>query len=118
MTKRRVDVDQIRQELEEHYSSASPQDREAIESLLRLAEELTNAIAPARPRAEFRQRFGDELVAVVRDRPPVTIAPGPANRRRALLVGATVGSLLPLFGVVAYLLMSRLTSKPQHAASH
>lgn len=118
MMETRVDVDQMRQELEEYYSSESPQDKEAIESLQRLAEELTHALPPTRPRPEFRQRLGDELVAVVRERPALSIASGPENRRRVWLVGATLGSLLPLFGVLAYLLRSRLTSKPQHAASH
>lgn len=118
MAKKRFDVDHVRKELEDYYSSGSPKDREALESLARLGEELTNVVAPVRPRAEYSHWLRDELVAVVRERPALTIAPGPENRRRALIVGATVGSLLPLFGIAAYLLRSRLASKPQHAASH
>ncbi len=118
MMKTRVDVDQMRQELEEYYSSESPQDKEALQSLQRLAEELTHALPPTRPRQEFRRRLREELVAVVRERPGLIIASGPESRRRIWLVGATLGSLLPLFGVLAYLLRSRLTGKPQHAASH
>lgn len=115
MTKPRAEVDRIRQELEERYASESPQDEEAIESLLQLVEELTNAIEPAQPRAEFREWLGDELVAVVRERPALTIDLRTENRRRALLLGASVGLLVPLLGVVAYLLRIRLGGRPQHA---
>ncbi|TKJ29197.1 MAG: hypothetical protein CEE40_09155 [Chloroflexi bacterium B3_Chlor] len=117
MTKTRVEVDQIRKDLEESCSSDSPADRETLESLVRLGEEARNVIAPVRPGAEFRQHLRDELLGVVRQRPTLVVASGSDNRRWAYIVGATLGSLVPLFGVVAYLLRSRLTGKPQHAPS-
>ncbi|NIN68541.1 MAG: hypothetical protein GTO63_28320 [Anaerolineae bacterium] len=105
----------MREELEERYASESRQDEKARESLLQLVEELTKAIGPAQPRPEFREWLGDELVTVVRERPELTIDLRTENRRRALLLGASVGLFLPLLGVVAYLLRIRLGSRPQHA---
>jgi len=117
MTKTRVEVDQIRKDLEESCSSDSPADRETLESLVRVGEEASNVIAPVRPGAGFRQELRDELLMVLRQRPTLVVASGSENRRRAYIVGATLGSLVSLFGVVAYLLRSRLMGKPHHASS-
>lgn len=83
----------------------------------RLAGEIVGLYAPVHPGLVFRQQLHDGLVETMRHRSKLRVA-GLAERRRwALVVVATVGSLVPLVGVAAYLVCSRSTGKAQHAAS-
>jgi hypothetical protein len=83
----------------------------------RLAEEIGGLFPPVQPRAASRRRLHDDLLAMMRRGPTLRVAAPPEHRRWALVVGATVGSLVPLVGVAAYLVRSRSTGKAQHAAS-
>ena len=83
----------------------------------RLAEEMVGLFPPVRPRAAFRRRLHDDLLGLMRREPALQVA-APAERRRwVLIAGAAVGSLVPICGVAAYLVHSRLTNRPQHAVS-
>ena len=88
---------------------------EALEG--RLAEETVGLFRPVRPSPAFRQRLHDDLLAMMRRGPALQVAAPPARRRWALIAGATVGSLVSICGVVAYLVRLRLLDKPQHAVS-
>ncbi len=96
----------------------SSRDHETLESLIALAEEVDSVLVPVEPGQEFRTGLRDRLLGIVRQRPAGEVIQPSEKRRWALIIGATLGSLLPVLGVVAYLLRSRLTGKPQHAPSH
>jgi len=83
----------------------------------RLAEEIGGLFPPVQPRAASRCRLHDDLLAMMRHRSKLHVAEPAEHRRWALVVGAAVGSLVPLVGVAAYLVRSRSTGKAQHAAS-
>jgi len=82
-----------------------------------LAGEIVGLYAPVHPGLVFRQQLHDGLVETMRHRSKLHVAEPAERRRWALVVGATVGSLVPLVGVAAYLVRSRSTGKAQHAAS-
>jgi len=83
-----------------------------------LAEEIGGLFPPVQPRAASRRRLHDDLVAMMRRRLTLRVAEPAERRRWALIAGATLGSLVPLLGVAAYYVRSRLTGKTQHAAYH
>ena len=83
----------------------------------RLAEEIVGLFPPVQPRAALRRQLHDDLLAMMRRGPTLQIAAPPERRRWVLIAGATVGSLVPICGVAAYLVRSRLMAKPQHASS-
>jgi len=111
-------MDRINRELEEYYLARSSGDPETLESLLNLAREIKRLLVPVEPSLGFREGLYKQLSAVVRQRAALRVTPLPANRRWAFSLVAILGSLLPLLGIIAYLLRSRLTRKPQHGASH
>jgi hypothetical protein len=85
--------------------------------LAELAAELAGVFAPVQPELSFRQRLHDGLLGTMRRRDTMRIAFPRERRRWALIAGATVGSLVPIAGVAAYIVRSRLTGGPQHATS-
>ena len=90
-------------------------DVDAVEE--RLAEETAGLFPPVRPTEKFKRQLHDDLLALMRRGPALQVAAPVERRRWALIVGATVGSLVSICGVAAYLVRSRLMEKPQHAAS-
>ncbi len=82
-----------------------------------LTEEIVGRFPPVQPRAAFRRQLHDDLLAMMRRGSTLQIATPPERRRWVLIAGATVGSLVPICGVAAYLVRSRMMDKPQHAAS-
>ncbi len=84
----------------------------------RLAEEIGGLFPPVRPRAASRRRLHDDLLAMMRRRSKLHVAEPGGRRRWALIAGATVGSLVSLAGLAAYLVCSRLMGRAQHAPSH
>jgi hypothetical protein len=90
-------------------------DVDAVEG--RLAEEMVGLFPAVRPTAAFRRRLHDDLLSMMRRGPALQVAAPPERRRWVLIAGATVGSLVPICGVAAYLVRSRLMDKPQHAVS-
>ena len=91
------------------------EDELADQSLVQLAEELTGLFPPVQPGKAFRRQLHNDLLATMHQRATMQIAFPRKHRRWALIAGATVGSLVPLCGVAAYLVRSRLMSKAQHA---
>ena len=87
-------------------------------SQMQLAEEIAALFTPVRPRADFKRELRQGLLATMRQRALLSVARPMERRRWALIAGAAVGSLVPLVGLAAYLVRSRSTGKPQHAASH
>lgn len=83
-----------------------------------LADKIVGLYPPVHPGLVFRQQLHDGLMETMRHRSKLHVAEPAERRRWALIAGATVGSLVPLVGVAAYLVCSRSTGKVQHAASH
>lgn len=83
-----------------------------------LADEIVGLYPHVYAEPVFRQQLHDSLVETMRHRSKLYVAEPAERRRWALIAGATVGSLVPLVGVAAYLVCSRSTSKAQRTASH
>jgi hypothetical protein len=93
-------------------------DQKVDASQAQLAEEIAGLFTPVRPRTDFKAELRQGLLATMRQRVLLRIARPVERRRWALIAGAAVGSLVPLVGLAAYLVRSRSTGKPHHAASH
>lgn len=104
--------------LDKEYLSNAAGHQEVDASQAQLSEEIAALFTPVRPRPEFKRELHHGLLATMRQRAMLRVALPVERRRWALFVGAAVGSLVPLVGVAAYLVRSRSTGKPQHAASH
>jgi hypothetical protein len=90
---------------------------EADHSLAELAEEVTVVFPRVQPRPVLREGLHDDLLSAMRSRGTLRVV-SPWERRRWLFIaGATVGSLVPLCGVLAYFVCSRLMGKLRPAAS-
>ena len=87
-------------------------------SLTQLAEEVTVVFPPVQPRPVLRDGLHEDLVETMRNRATLRVVSSSERRRWAFILGATVGSLLPLCGVLAYFVYSRLMGKPRPATSH
>jgi hypothetical protein len=94
-----------------------PTEAEINGSLARLSGEVEGAFAPVQLRPVFREHLGDGLQQTMRHKATLRVAQPGGRRRWALIAGAAVGSLIPLCGVAAYLLRSRLVGRPQQAMS-
>jgi hypothetical protein len=94
-----------------------PAEEEIEGSLVRLSGEVGGTFVPVQPRPAFREHLGDGLEQTMRSKANLRVAQPGGRRRWALIAGATVGSLIPLWCVAAYLVRSRLGAKPQHAVS-
>ncbi len=90
---------------------------QADRSDAKLAGEIRRLYPAVRPKRAFRARLGGDLLATMRCRAKLQVALPPERRRWALIAGATVGSLVPLVGVAAYLVRSRSTGRLQRATS-
>ena len=93
-------------------------DSETPGNLLGLAEEISGILVPVESSPGFRDGLGDQLSAVVRGRRERSVVQLSEDRSRAFILGATLVSLVPLLGLVLYLLCSRLISRGQHATAH
>ena len=113
-----MEADRTCMEARERYFAEPPMDPATRESLMRLAEDVERVLVPVQPAPEFKEGLRDQLLALMRESVALSVAGPSESRRRALILGATLGSLVPLCGVAAYLLRSRWVGKPQHAASH
>jgi hypothetical protein len=113
-----VDADRTCMEAREGYFAEPPMDPATRESLMGLAEDIERVLVPVQPSREFKKGLRNHLLAVMGDSVGLRVARPSETRRRALILGATLGSLVPLCGVAAYVLRSRWVGKPQRAASH
>ncbi len=113
-----MDADRKRMEARGGYLAQHPMGPATRESLMVLAEDIERVLVPVQPAPEFRKGLRNHLLAVMGDSVGVRVARPSETRRRVLIVGATLGSLVPLCGVAAYLLRSRWVGNPQQAASH
>jgi hypothetical protein len=103
---------------DKEYQSHTAGHQEVDASQAQLSEEIATLFTPVHPRTDFKRELHHGLLATMRQRAMLRVAPPVERRRWALIAGAAVGSLVPLVGVAAYLVRSRSTGKPQHAASH
>jgi hypothetical protein len=90
---------------------------EADRSLSELAEEVTVVFPRVEPRPVLREGLHDDLLSTMRNRGTLRVVSPWERRRWLFIVGATVGSLVPLCGVLAYFLCSRLMGKLRPATS-
>jgi hypothetical protein len=98
---------------DEKWIAGLPAEEETNGSLVRLSGEVEGAFAPVQPRPAFKECLGDGLQQTMRHKTSLRVVQPGRRRRWALIAGATVGSLIPLCGVAAYVLRSRLVGKPQ-----
>ncbi len=98
---------------------ALPQQMVDLVPLLRVRQWLNIALAPVRPSAEFRAWLKQELLqqaaqmsqqAPARRLNQLALAPG----RRELLIGAAVGSVVSLAGLIILLIKWRLSQRAVH----
>ncbi|HUV74999.1 MAG TPA: hypothetical protein VMW79_11875 [Anaerolineae bacterium] len=82
-----------------------------------LAGDIMGLYPAVHPERAFRGRLHDDLLATMRCRAKLQVVLPPERRRWALIAGATVGSLVPLVGLAAYLVRSRYAGGPQRATS-
>ncbi len=104
-------------EFEEDYLGRFSIDPETAEFLISLAEDIDRVLVPVEPRLGFREWLGEQLSAVVRQRLAWRVTVLSENHRRTFILGAVVGALLPVLGVLVYLLSARLMCRPERAAS-
>jgi hypothetical protein len=86
-------------------------------SLTQLAEEVNVVFPPVQPRPVLRDGLHEDLMGTMRNRATLRVVSTSERRRWAFIVGATVGSILPLCGLLAYLVYSRLMGKLRPATS-
>jgi hypothetical protein len=107
-----ANADRIGKELEEDYLPRSSRDPETLESLISLAEDISKVLVPVEPVLSFRDWLRDQLSAVVRRRLAWRVILLSENHRWAFVLGAALGFLVPLVGMVGYLLCLRLMGRP------
>jgi len=98
-------------------SANLPAEEETNGSLVRLSGEVEGAFAPVQPRPAFKEHLSDGLQQTMRHKANLRVAEPGRHRSWILIAGATIGSLIPLLGVVAYLLRSRLVGKLRRGAT-
>lgn len=86
--------------------------------ILRLRQLLNTALAPVRPREEFRIRLREQLLEEARRAPSAGADRGWLQRewssisgRREILIGAAIGSAVSLAGIIALIIRWRLSGK-------
>lgn len=89
----------------------------SLESTLNLEREIERVLVPVEAGSEFKESLRNQLFAVMRDRADLEVLKASENRRRIVILGATLASLVPLCGVTAYLVRSRVAGKLQSATS-
>ena len=93
------------------YLKQVPGQRDELEALLHLTEQLKRALVPIRPSLKFVNNLAQQL-AVGSD-----MESSVRSHRRGIFIGAAaVGSALSVIGLVAYLVRSRMQVKTQVAS--
>jgi hypothetical protein len=85
----------------------STEQRSELGSLLRLAAQVKEALAPVCPSPSFRQQLRTNLTEMARRRKTRDIMVDVPTRPRELLIGAAIGSAVALAGGIAYLIRVR-----------
>jgi hypothetical protein len=83
--------------------------------LERLAEEVTGLFPPVRPLPAHRERLREGLLTTMHSRQTVRLVSSSGQRRRAFMAGATMGALLSICGLAAYILYHWCTGKVRQA---
>jgi hypothetical protein len=84
---------------------------EVHHSLSDLAEEVTVVFPRVQPRPGLKEGLHDDLLSTMRNRGTLKVVSPWERRRWFFIAGATVGSLIPLCGVLAYFVCSRVIGK-------
>ena len=78
------------------------------QGLLDLAEQLQGILLPVQPAPGFRRRLRGDLILEVQRRKAIPAPASPRQHRKGLLIGAAIGSVASVVGViVAFVLRSR-----------
>ncbi len=85
----------------------SAQEQQDLESLLRLAAQVREALAPASPSSPYKQKLRMRLTEMARQRKSQDVMVELGAQPRQLLVGAAIGSAVALAGGIAYLIRAR-----------
>ena len=85
----------------------SPQQQQELCSLLRLAAQVKQALAPVCPSPSFKRKLRTNLTEMARRRESRDIMVDVPSRPRELLIGAAIGSAVALAGGIAYLIRVR-----------
>lgn len=93
------------------YLELPPEQREELLSLLRLAEQVKDALTPVKPSPAYKQKLGLDLAEMARHRMNREVQIGPPSKRREFIIGAAVA----LAGGVVYLVRTYIQSRSQPA---
>ena len=93
------------------YLKRAPDQREELEALLRLAEQIKRALVPVQPSPTFVKNLVRQLVVVDNEEP------ARGYRREVVIGAAAVGSALSVVGLIAYLVRSRARVKAPVAST-
>jgi hypothetical protein len=85
----------------------SAQEQQELESLLRLAAQIKEALAPVSPSSSYKQKLRVRLTEMARQRKSQDVVVELGAQQRQLLVGAAIGSAVALAGGIAYLIRAR-----------
>lgn len=86
----------------------APADRDQLEVLFSIADQLRRVLTPVAPRPSFERQLKDNLLAAAVQRVATPSRNGRASglmRRRWVLVGAAAGSLLSMAGIVTAVIL-------------
>lgn len=93
------------------YLKRAPDQREELEALLRLAEQIKRALVPVQPSPTFVKNLVRQLVVADNKEP------ARGYRREVVIGAAAVGSALSVIGLIAYLVRSRARVKAPVAST-
>ncbi len=85
----------------------SAQERQELKSLLRLAAQIKQALAPVSPSLSYKEKLRKRLTEMARQRKSQDVVVELGAQQRQLLVGAAIGSAVALAGGIAYLIRAR-----------
>lgn len=85
----------------------SPQQRQELGTLLRLASRVKEALEPVHPAPSFKSKLRADLGEMARYRRGRGVVLEVPSRPKELLIGAAIGSAVALAGGIAYLIRVR-----------
>jgi len=93
------------------YAELSPEQQQELLSLLQLAGQVKDALAPAHPAPAFRRKLRSDLTEMARRRMSQDVIVELHSAPRELLIGAAIGSAVALAGGIAYLIRARTQAR-------
>ncbi len=93
------------------YAELSSEQQQELLSLLRLAGQVKDALAPVRPAPAFGRKLRGDLTEMARRRMSQDVVIELPSAPRELLIGAAIGSAVALAGGIAYLIRARTQAR-------